>query len=108
MVVVVVDSPVVPHEVEEVDSALVDVEAVDSLPVVQAAVVSREEPQEDVVLVVAEGVRRVVILRVKGKMGVLGTCLFQGTVYNTRSCHRGLASVMSNHIVERRNEIGYY
>ena len=88
-------SPVVHHEVEEVDSAPADVEAVDSPPAEQAAVDSRGEHQEDVVSVAVEGIRRIVNLRVPGKMGVLGTCLFQGTVYNTHSCHRGLASVMS-------------
>lgn len=101
-------SPVVHHEEErEAASAPVDVE--DSLPVAPAeAVASRGEHQEDVVSVAEEGVRGIVNLRVPGKMGVLVTCLFQGSVYNNHSCHRGLASVMSNHIIEQRNRIGYY
>lgn len=106
--VVVVDSPVVRHEVEEVDSAPVDVEAVDSLPVVQAVVVSREEHQGDVVSVVVEGVRRVIILRVKGKWALWALVYFRELCTILTAAIEGWRQSCQITLLNERNGIGYY
>ncbi len=91
---VVADSLVVRHEAEEEDSALAAAEVVVS-PVVAAADSRGEAEHQEDVAHQEEGAIRIINLRVRGIMGVLVTCLFQGSVYNNHSCHRGLASVMS-------------